>query len=469
MFYGEKIYEVFREIKSLFDPDHLLNPHRIIDPPLMDINLRKGTMTLPEDFEQQFIYREQIDFEHALLQCTGISACRKTRNGTMCPSYMATLDEEHSTRGRANALRMAIEGNIDLSNDKRLEEVFDLCLSCKACKSECPSNVDMARLKAELIHYRHQRGKPGLVEKMFRDSVNMAKRLSGPQAKLINPVQGSKLFKWGQSAFLGIDPRRTLPAYTVMPFSRWYRRNTGHNRTTTDVLLFADSYLNYYEPHIGRAIVNTLEKFNIRPQLFTGFCCQRPRISTGFLEKAKLEGRRLMDALIPHLQEGKKLIVCEPSCHSALTDDMPDLIEGNDHVDLMKERIVTLEAYIASILEEYGNPGLVPANTKFVYHGHCHQKALEGTDAIHRIFRAFSGLEITEPDSGCCGMAGAFGYEAGHYEVSERIGERVLFPTVRSAPDAEILASGFSCRHQIRDFTGRKAKHWIEIFAPDAE
>lgn len=468
-FYGEKIYKIFREIKQLFDPLHLLNPHRIIDPPPMDINLRKGSLTPPEDFEQQFIYRDQIDFEHALLQCTGISACRKTRTGTMCPSYMATLDEEHSTRGRANALRMAIEGNIDLSNDKRLEEVFDLCLSCKACKSECPSNVDMARLKAELIHYRHQRRTPGLVEKMFRDSVNMAKRLSGPQAKLINPIQESRLFKWVQSAFLGVDPRRTLPAYAVMPFSRWYRRNTGHNRPTTDVLLFADSYLNYYEPHIGKAIVHTLGKFNIRPTLFSGYCCQRTRISTGFLDKAKHEGKRLVEKLAPYLEGGAILVVCEPSCHSALTDDLPDLIEGSDHVDLMKEQIVTLESYVASLLEKYGNPGLVPTKNKAVFHGHCHQKALEGTDTVHRIFGTWSGLEINEPDSGCCGMAGAFGYEAGHYDVSKNIGERVLFPAVRSSPDAEILASGFSCRHQIHDFTGKEAKHWIELIAPDAE
>lgn len=468
-FFGDQVFGAFKEVKEIFDPLHLLNPPKMTDPPPMDKNLRQGTFTLPADFEPQYHYRKQKDFEHAVLQCTGIGVCRKSQGGTMCPSYMATRDEEHSTRGRANALRSAIEGNLDLEKDRRLHEVFDLCLSCKACKSECPSNVDMARLKSELLHYSHEKGGANMAARQIRNSSGLARRLSGGLAPLVNIIQSGAIFRHLIQGPMGFDSRRKLPKYAKEKFQHWFKK---HNKKDEEdekeiVCLFADTYLNYHETTIGKAAIGVLEKLGMRVELISGFCCQRPAISNGFLKHAKKEVAELLNQIEPIISSGRKILVCEPSCHSAFIDDLPDLIDDEHLALAMKQNILPLETFVLAQIEKNGTGGLGLKHDRVFLHGHCHQKALTGTASIHSIFQLLGASEVIEPDSGCCGMAGAFGYEKGHYDISQKIGERVLFPAIRNETSADgeiaIAASGFSCRHQIKDFTGKASRHWIEL------
>ncbi|MDX1408184.1 MAG: heterodisulfide reductase-related iron-sulfur binding cluster, partial [Saprospiraceae bacterium] len=295
---------------------------------------------------------------------------------------------------------------------------------------------------------------------MIRDSARWARQLSGPWAPLINRVQSSVVARRALQSVVGIDHRRTLPAYASQPFSTWFARNyrgQGHGRR---VILFADTYLNYHEPAIGIAAVRLIQALGWDVLLAEG-CCQRPRISHGFLRQAKADGGKTMRRL-DALPNGP-VLVCEPGCASALTDDLPDLLDDASLGQRVRNRVMPVEQWILQQLEVH-NTTLAPVQDQVLLHGHCHQKALYGTQHIHRILMR-AGAAVTEPDSGCCGMAGSFGYEREHYEISQRIGDRVLFGAIADRPDALIVAAGFSCRHQIAHFTGRKAVHWLQAIS----
>lgn len=461
-FFGSQLYNVFREIKSLFDPEWRMNPGKIVDAPPMDENLRYGAAYQDHFIDTIYHYREEGTFADAVHMCTGVGECRKLSGGTMCPSFRATRDEEHATRGRANALRLAISGQLGekgLANP-RLYEALDLCLSCKACKSECPSNVDMAKLKSEVWQLRYDEYSPGWRDLLIGRSAAASRWFAGPLAPLINRLQGSAVFRFLQDRFFELDRRRALPAYAREPFYRWYQKNyRPPEKAEGTVALFADTYLNYHEPQIGVAAVKLLQGMGYEVELAAAGCCQRPRISHGFLREAKEAGTRTARALDYYFQRNIPVLVCEPSCASALQDDLPDLLDDVELAGRLKRGVQIIERFVASTGKSVSRSSVAG---DVLLHGHCHQKALYGTDALKQVLTA-NGHTSTEIPSGCCGMAGSFGYEKEHYELSEKIGSEILFPAIReAAPESTIVACGFSCRHQIEHFTGRKAVHWVE-------
>lgn len=471
-FYGPQVYSALKMVKMLFDPGNLMNPGKIIDAPPMTENLRYGESYRDKEVSTEFKYIRENSFREAVHMCTGVGECRKTIGGTMCPSFKATRDEEHSTRGRANALRLAMSGQLDkdgLASD-RLRSAMDLCLSCKACKSECPSNVDMAKLKSEVSQIHYDKHGTTLRDQLIRDSPKMARRFSGMLSGLVNGLQGAMVFRKGLEYLAGFTSKRKLPSYAPETFSRWFRNNHAKSDPKRkQVALFADTYLNYHEPAVGIAAYELLRSCGYEVLLADGGCCQRPKISHGFLKEAKEEGLKTAKRLDRYLNEGIPVLVCEPSCASALTDDLPDLIGDPALAGRLTRGVFMIDQFLAT---EVGSGRLDKRLTSpahhVVVHGHCHQKALYGTQAMKQLLNSVEGLKFAEIPSGCCGMAGSFGYEKEHYELSEKIGREILFPAIEKLDDsAEVVACGFSCRHQIEHFTGRKAKHFVEILKGD--
>ena len=466
-FFGDQLYQAFKQVKELFDPGYLMNPGKIVEAPPMDQNLRYGTAYQDQKVATQFHYDKDESFEAAVHMCTGVGECRKILGGTMCPSFKATRDEEHSTRGRANALRLAMSGQLNGEGlgSARLQEVMDLCLSCKACKSECPSNVDLAKLKSEVRQqYFDTHGVPRR-DAMVKNSAKMAAKFSGGLSGVFNFIQSNPLTKSLLDSFVGIDARRDLPKLSKEPFHKWY--NTNHSPTNNDlpeVVLFADTYMNYYEPQVGKSAYRLLTGLGYEVLLAQVGCCQRPKISNGFLKEAKKEGAQMASQLDVYLKQDLPVVVCEPSCASALNDDLPDLLDDRE-VAKRLQQVQTIERFIAQE-HQAGKVQLhfeAPLKNEILIHGHCHQKALYGTADLKLILSQIPEASVNEIDSGCCGMAGSFGYEKEHYDLSQKIGEQVLFPAVTQAPEATLVACGFSCRHQIEHFTGRNARHWVEV------
>ncbi len=383
----------------------------------------------------------------------------------MCPSFKGTADEDASTRGRANALRLAISGQMGFEGliDPKVLETLDLCLSCKACKSECPSNVDMAKLKSEVLQKKYDEGNITLREKAISANVNMVPKMAGWKAPFVNFVQGTYIFKYAAEKLLKIDRRRTLPSYANESLEAWYKNNYKSNGSKNKVALFADTYINYHEPQVGKAAIKLLTNCGYEVLLASVGCCQRPRISNGFLKEAKTDGTQVAEKLMPYINQGIKIVVCEPSCTSALIDDLPDLIDDVTLSEALKMNVMAIDVFLADELALGNLKGtFVAKSSDILLHGHCHQKASFGTTGMKSIFKAAS-TNCQEPDSGCCGMAGSFGYESEHYDVSKKISELVLIPAInKTDKNTLVVANGFSCRHQIHDFAGRKAVHWVE-------
>lgn len=469
-FFGSQLYNAFKEVKRLFDPNNLMNPGKIVDAEPVDSNLKYGATYKDQEVATQFHYSSEGNFKESVHMCTGVGECRKLIGGTMCPSFKATRDEEHSTRGRANALRMAMSNQLDDQGltSPRLHQALDLCLSCKACKSECPSNVDMAKMKSDVLQLYYDKHGTTLRDRLIRDSTNAAKRFSGGLASLMNAIQGSSLFRSLLDGVAGFDKRRTLPEYASEPFYKWFEKH-GSNQPKQEkqVVLFADTYLNFHEPNIGISAFELLQACGYEVILANVGCCQRPKISHGFLKEAKKEGQSTLDKLNVYLSKGLKVVVCEPSCASALNDDLPDLIESGELSKQLKEQVMMIDVFLAKEMEA-GNIAtkLQSISGDISIHGHCHQKALYGTNTMKSCIHS-NGNSVDEIPSGCCGMAGSFGYEKEHYALSEKIGESILFPKVRAMKEGTTLvANGFSCRHQIEHFTGVKPKHWVEVVRP---
>ncbi|MBK6782624.1 MAG: FAD-binding protein [Saprospiraceae bacterium] len=465
-YFGEEVYQCLKDVKNIFDPAHIMNPGIIIDVPPMDKNLRYGPGYKDKKNNFVYHYRHDHSFEALVHNCSGVGACRNKTGGTMCPSFKATENEEDSTRGRANALRMAISGQMgfeSLTDDKVLE-VLDLCLSCKACKSECPSNVDMAKLKSEVLQKKYDSGNITLREKAIYYNTIIVPKLSGWKAPIINFIQSTTLFKVIAEKILKTDRRRTLPTYAAEPLDVWFQKNYIPGEYKPKVVLFADTYINYHEPQIGKAAVKLLNACGFEVVLASVGCCQRPAISNGFLKEAKISGTRVAEQLIPYIKQGLKIVVCEPSCTTALIDDLPDLIDDLHLANALKNNVKAIDVFLSEALMAGEIKGKFVSRSKnILLHGHCHQKASFGTSGMKKIYSSTDNTVCIEPDSGCCGMAGSFGYEAEHYNVSKKIAESILIPTINgTSPETLIVANGFSCRHQIVDFSGRKAVHWVE-------
>jgi FAD/FMN-containing dehydrogenase/Fe-S oxidoreductase len=466
-FFGPQIYSAFREVKKLFDPAGLMNPKVIIDPNPMDHDLRYGTKYKSPEVPTEYHYREDGSFAAAVEMCSGIGTCHSKMDGTMCPSYRATLDEQNSTRGRANALRLAMTGQLgpDAMTSRRLFEILELCLSCKSCKSECPSNVDLTRLKSEFLQKYHDTHGTGLRERIVANSTLMAKIVAGPIAPLVNFFQKTRLFRKTLEIVAGFDSRRTPPEYARIPLAKWFKNRTKPNgRLTKKVVLFDDTYMSYHQTDVGISAVELLESCGYEVILANAGCCQRPKISHGFLRQAKAAGEKTLRNLDKYIQEGLKIAVCEPGCCSALTDDLPDLIDDEKLAQRIKENVMMIDKFLAGEVENGSlDCGFTSQFSKILIHGHCHQKSLYGTTSMKNLLDKVQGLSVEEIDSGCCGMAGSFGYEKEHYDLSMQIGEQHLFPAVRTREEGTaIIACGFSCRHQIADGTGVKALHWVQ-------
>ncbi|MFQ5849812.1 MAG: FAD-linked oxidase C-terminal domain-containing protein [Candidatus Binatia bacterium] len=463
--FGPRLYQAFREVKRAFDPKNLMNPGKIVDAPPMTESLRTGPSYETWEPETTLDFSGQGGLAAAVEMCNGTGVCRQKLSGTMCPSYMATLDEEHSTRGRANALRAILSGKVPREEftGRRLYEVLDLCLECKGCKAECPSNVDMAKLKYEfLLHYYQANGLPlrnrlfGRIEKMSR----WGSRFSW----LSNWINHSSPSRWLLEHLAGIDRRRPLPTLAQESFEDWFRlrlsKGTGSKGM---VVLFHDTFNTYSTPSVAIAATRLLEHAGYRVALAEKECCGRPLISKGMLGEAKHHAAWNVERLSSYAAKGIPIVGLEPSCLLTLRDEYPDLL-GGEAARLVASQSFLLEEFLLREREAGRLDISFKGNgRKALLHGHCHQKALVGTAPTVAMLR-WGGFEVQEVDSGCCGMAGSFGFEKEHYDLSVTIANRRLVPAVQSTdPAVEIVASGFSCQQQIEHLTGRKARHPVEL------
>ena len=467
--YGSALYHAFRELKRTFDPHNLLNPGKIVDAPPLATNLRYGPTYVTPSVATTFDFTADGGLLPAAELCAGVGACRKKSEGTMCPSFQATREEKDSTRGRANLLRMAITGQLGFEGftDPHVHEVLDLCLECKACKGECPTNVDMARLKAEFLHqYFRKHGVP------WRNRVFGRVAELGRVGSALAPVSGwvmqSRLSRFFNEKLLGIDRRRVPPAFARRTLV--HRFSPSAEGSGSPVLLFPDTFTNYFEPWVGEAAIDVLRRTGCSVTLGPpGLrCCGRPLISSGLLDQAVHNARHNVEHLHDWSRQGGRIIACEPSCILTIKDDYPALLKGElrSRAEVVAKACRTFEEFIEPMMtaEAGSRPSWKAGPRRILVQSHCHQRSLVGVGPTLNILRAIPDAEIIDLDAGCCGMAGAFGYEREHYEVSRLVGEQRLLPAVRQAdPETVIVAAGFSCRLQIRHFTGRAAVHPAEL------
>jgi Fe-S oxidoreductase len=401
----------------------------------------------------------------AVDMCSGLGACRKTLDGTMCPSYMATREEEHSTRGRANVLRLAMAGRLGQTGlaDEDVRQVMSLCLECRACKAECPVGVDVARFKSEfLAGYWQRHGMPLRVKVLGH--IDRVARWGSRLAPFSNIAARSAAGRWMSERLLGLDHRRTPPGWARRTFAD--RFAAGRRRAEPDVLVFNDTFTNYYNPEVGLAGVRVLRASGLEVGLAPNQCCGRPLISQGLLDLARRRAAANTRLLSSLASEGRRLVFFEPSCLSAVREDAPALLRGAEQE--RARRIAERSMLFDEFLEERWQAGPVPAlgagPSQILLHGHCHQKAMGLLPPSKGLLSRIPGASVVDLDAGCCGMAGSFGYVREHFDVSRKIGERRLLPAVRRMPASSVVvAPGVSCRHQVLDFTGARALHPAEL------
>ncbi len=467
---GEKNYELMKEVKRIFDPENIFNPGKIVDTPPMDTFLRYKAGQKVPDLKTNFRFYNQDILQHTE-QCNGSGDCRKTHlsGGTMCPSYMATRNEKDTTRARANILREFLT-NSDQSNrfnHTEIKEVMDLCLSCKACKAECPSNVDVAKLKAEFLQQYYDANGVPVRSRLIADFTKQMKLASlAPWG--YNLIFGTPFLRKIANTIVGFHPERTMPLLANQTFSKWLQKNTTSNTASKKVYLFVDEFTNYNDVEIGKKAVLLLQKLGYEVIIPEHIESGRPPLSKGLLKEAKAIAEKNVQLLKDIVTEEIPLIGIEPSAILTFRDEYPDLVSADLLEDARKlgKNALTIEEFLAKELDK-GNLKKEQFTTEkrlIKLHGHCQQKAVSSLVPTKKILSLPANYEVHLIPSGCCGMAGSFGYEKEHYEISMNIGELVLFPTIRKQPEEVIIAApGTSCRHQIHDGTGRKALHPIEI------
>lgn len=478
--FGPEIYGAFKAIKRAFDPKNLLNPGKIVvlegsEPPALHINLRYGPSYSTSPVPTTFAFQKEGGFAGAVEACTGVGICRK-EEGLMCPSFQATRDEMHTTRGRANALRAALSGllPVEALTSERMYRVLDLCLECKGCKAECPTSVDMARVKAEfLAMYHAEHGLP--LRSWFFGHIASISRLARAFAEPVNWVNGLAPFRRLMEATLGVSGRRSLPTFNRKGFRSQLARLQPHPSTVGEVVLFVDTYTESNVPEVGVAAVRVLNAAGYHVHVVENQgCCGRPMISKGLLDDAKARAARNLQALAPYAERGVPILGLEPSCLLTLRDEYLDFFPDDRRALAIASAARLIEEFLTENSPAGGRPvdslrfrdGVAPISL----HVHCHAKSLVGSSPMVEMLRS-TGSQVVEIDSGCCGMAGSFGYEAEHYELSMEIGSQRLFPAVRDGAGhgRTIAAAGVSCRTQIRDGTGVLARHPIQILAEALE
>ncbi|HEY0771173.1 MAG TPA: FAD-linked oxidase C-terminal domain-containing protein, partial [Sphingobacteriaceae bacterium] len=470
---GEHNYALIRELKAVWDPYRIFNPGKIVDTPPMDTFLRFEKDQETKQFDTILDFSENLGILRTAEQCNGSGDCRKTElsGGTMCPSYMATRNEKDTTRARANILREMITRS-DKANPfahDEIKDVMDLCLSCKGCKSECPSNVDMGKLKQEWQYqYYKEKGVPFRSRLIGNFSLGMKLAAIAPWG--YNLVFNNKSLARTAKKIIGFAPDRSMPHLSKMSWKKWLKnefRPTAVNPKKS-VYLFIDELLNFNEAEIGITTVKLLDRLGYGIRIVNHYDSGRSFLSKGLLEEARALARKnvaLFSGLISH---ETPLIGVEPSAILTFRDEYPDLLRGAEKEAAIKisNHTLMIEEFLSKELEA-GNitPSQFKTSGKLIkVHGHCQQKALSTMTHVKKILTRLGNNEVHMIPSGCCGMAGSFGYEAEHFDISMKIGELVLFPTVREQPEHVVIAAaGTSCRHQIKDGTGRKALHPIEI------
>jgi FAD/FMN-containing dehydrogenase/Fe-S oxidoreductase len=469
--FGPELVEAFREFKTIWDPGGRMNPGKIVNPYRIDQNLRLGAGYRPPQLPTHFTFpNDRHSFAFTTIRCVGVGECRREHGGTMCPSYRVTHEEEHSTRGRARLLFEMLEGNPLTGGwrDEHVKEALDLCLACKGCKSDCPVNVDMASYKAEFLsHYYEGRIRPAAAYAM--GYIHRWARLGSIAPPLVNLLTHTP----GLSALIksigGISQSRDVPRFADRTFVNWFRDRMADRGSRaeaapagrgTRVVLWADTFNNYFHPDTAIAATHVLERAGCEVVVPSApLCCGRPLYDYGFLTEAKALLRQVLVGLRPHLDAGTPIVVLEPSCLAVFRDELVNLLPEDEDAKRLSRQAVLLSELLHERVPGYRAPAL---GGRVMLHGHCHHKAVAKLDAEEAILRGM-GVELDALDSGCCGMAGSFGFEAQHYDVSMKVGELVLLPAVRQAsPDTLIVADGFSCREQIAQATSRRAVHLAE-------
>ena len=468
---GRRIAAAFEEVKQAFDPRGLMNPGKIVDPPRMDdrslMRYRPGYAHQP--FETTLDWSRWGGLAGAAEMCNNNGACRKADPGTMCPSYRVTGDEKHVTRGRANALRLALTGQLgpDAMRSPEMKEVFDLCIGCKACRRECPARVDMARMKVEFLHHYRKKHPAGARDLALAHLPRLAAR-GARLAPLINIGGRSRVLRGVGERLTGIARQRELPRWASRPF-----RNPPALGDKPEVVLLVDTFSRYFEPENARAAMRVLEAGGYRVEVAGAglgsrpLCCGRTYLNAGLVEEARTEARRLLDALSEARVRNAIIVGLEPSCLLTQRDEIPAMLPGPESENVARRALLLEELLVRD--EKRVRPRLdlqsSRADSAFI-HGHCHQKAFGAFEATPRVLDWIPGLRPTVIKSGCCGMAGSFGYEAEHYELSMKMAELDLLPAVRAAPaDALVVADGTSCRSQIAHGSGREAVHAAAVLA----
>ncbi|MGH2996735.1 MAG: FAD-binding and (Fe-S)-binding domain-containing protein, partial [Gaiellaceae bacterium] len=446
--FGPELVEAFREFKAIWDPDFRMNPHKIVDPYPIDSNLRLGAAYRPRPVETHFRFpRDEGSLAQATERCFGVGKCRRTAGGTMCPSFQVTREEMHTTRGRAHLFFELLRGETLTEGwrDPHVKDALDLCLACKGCKGDCPVSVDVATYKAEfLAHYYAGRLRPRHAYALGLVDVWLALGARAPA--LANA--GSRLGLLRRLG--GITTEREVPRLARRSFRAWFRARDGSHVEGSRVLLWPDTFTNFLAPEIGQAAVEVLEAAGFRVEIpGRRLCCGRPLYDYGMLGAAKRRLRSILEDLRPAIRAGVPLVGLEPSCVAVFRDELVNLLPEDEDAQRLARQSLFFSEFLARA--DWDPPSV---GRRAIVHGHCHQKALAKMTAEEELLPR-AGLEAEILDSGCCGLAGSFGYEAAHYGFSMQVGELRLLPLVRAAPEgALILADGFSCRQQIAHGTG---------------
>ncbi len=461
--FGPELIQAFNQFKSIWDPDWKMNPGKLVEPYRMDENLRLGPNYQPWEPATHFKFVEDHgSLAHATLRCVGVGKCRQYEGGVMCPSFRATREEEHSTRGRAHLLWEMTKGDVikDGWQSEAVKDSLDLCLSCKGCKSDCPVGVDVATYKAEFLSHYYE-GKTRPLNHYAFGNIDFWARLASAAPGLVNITTQLPFLRDIAKRVAGIPQQRSIPAFAPQTFKSWFRRRTPRNQGGPAVVLWPDTFNNYFLPHTAQAAVEVLEHSGFEVLLPEGnLCCGRPLYDFGLLDRAESLLLQILDTLTPEIEAGIPIVGLEPSCVAVFRDELCNLFPHDHRAQRLSRQVLLLSEFLENHKEFIQLPRF---ERKAVMHGHCHHKTILKMSAEESVLRRM-GIDFQTPAPGCCGMAGSFGFEADRYDVSMDIGELDLLPAVRKAPpDWLVIANGFSCREQIAQGTDRQALHLAEI------